>query len=131
MLPDDQRLIASRYGLSDPKVMVSWIRSLNYLRNVGAHHSRLWNRNMTEQPKKPKMGDAPLFDQTWSNNAHMLARPFIGLCLIQFFLQTINPTSSWWQRLTDLLLNEFPDLTHLDIDLNAMGIIEGWKEWKW
>ena len=48
MLPDDQRLIASRYGLSDPKVMVSWIRSLNYLRNVCAHHSRLWNRNMTE-----------------------------------------------------------------------------------
>ncbi|WP_044409262.1 Abi family protein [Thiomicrospira microaerophila] len=77
------------------------------------------------------MGDAPLFDQAWNNNAHTLARPFIGLCLIHFFLQTINPTSSWWQRLTDLLLNEFPDLTHLDIDLNAMGIIEGWNEWKW
>ncbi|MFA6699227.1 MAG: Abi family protein [Thiomicrospira sp.] len=129
MLPDDQRKIASRYGISDPKVMVSWIRSLNYLRNVCAHHSRLWNRNMTEQPKKPKPSEAPLFEQAW-NDAHSLARPFLGLCLIQFYLCTINPTSSWWRRLTELL-NTFPELEHLGIDLKAMGVIEGWKDWRW
>ncbi|WP_263081273.1 Abi family protein [Endozoicomonas sp. Mp262] len=52
----DQIEIASRYGVSEFKVFSSWLRSLNYLRNLCAHHSRLWNRNIIDQPKLPERG---------------------------------------------------------------------------
>ena len=37
----DQQKIARKYGIDDFKVFSSWLRSLNYLRNLCAHHSRL------------------------------------------------------------------------------------------
>lgn len=132
LLPEDQRLISTRYGLADPKVMVSWIRCLNYLRNLCAHHSRLWNRNMTVQPKKPKPGEIPHLELVWEKeHNHLLARSFVALCLIQFFLKTINPSSSWWDRLKGLISEDFPDLEHVGIDINSLGVIEDWLSWEW
>lgn len=50
----DKDLIAAKYGIQDFTVMESWLRTLNYVRNVAAHHSRLWNKNLIDQPKLPK-----------------------------------------------------------------------------
>ena len=52
----EQDAIAKGYGLpeSHGQMFATWLRSLNYLRNVSAHHSRLWNRNVVDQPKLPK-----------------------------------------------------------------------------
>jgi len=131
MRQEDQDRIAARYGLSNGRVLASWLRSLNYLRNVCAHHSRLWNRNIIDQPKKPDSGEVPLFEQAWQpGHENMLARVFVLLCVIQHLLNTINPCSSWWQRLKALLL-AFPDLNHIGLDLKSMGVIEGWEQWSW
>ena len=51
MRTTEQDAIASQYGISDGRVFATWLRSLNYLRNVCAHHSRLWNRNIVDQPR--------------------------------------------------------------------------------
>ena len=131
MLQQDQDQISARYGIRDGRVLASWLRSLNYLRNVCAHHSRLWNRNMVDQPKRPDIGEAPLFEHAWQpGQQHILARVFILLCVIQHLLTTINPGSSWWQRLKSLLL-AFPDLTYVGLDLKGMGVIDGWEQWSW
>jgi abortive infection bacteriophage resistance protein len=45
--------IATRFGVPDWRLMVSWLRCLNYVRNVIAHHGRLWNLNLSENPKLP------------------------------------------------------------------------------
>ncbi|MFA1626343.1 Abi family protein [Rhizobium mongolense] len=58
MREGDQDAIAKKYGLSNGRVFASWLRSLNYLRNVSAHHSRLWNRNIIDQPKLPSEKEA-------------------------------------------------------------------------
>lgn len=42
--------IASNFGLTPP-VLESWLHSLNVLRNVCAHHGRLWNRALPFEPK--------------------------------------------------------------------------------
>lgn len=49
----EQDAISRQYGVSNGRVFATWLRSLNYLRNVCAHHSRLWNRNIVDQPKLP------------------------------------------------------------------------------
>jgi len=44
----DQKAVSARYG-RQPRDMVSWMHQLVYVRNLCAHHSRLWDRNMVHQ----------------------------------------------------------------------------------
>ena len=130
MLVADQDAIARGYGVKDGRVFASWLRSLNYLRNVCAHHCRLWNRNIVEQPKLP-----PVAELAWladfHGNSHRLARPFLLLCMTQHLMQHINPGSSWGQRLRTLLIEKFPSLDHLGLNLAGMGADEGWESRAW
>lgn len=119
--PDDQRKIAEKYGIKKGKVFVSWLRSLNYLRNVCAHHSRLWNRNMSVQPSLPNDGTIAWISG-FKDDRHSQARPFLHLCIARHLLSVINPESSWCHRLYQLL-DEFPDLEHLGLSLQGMGVI--------
>ena len=124
----DQEEISTKYGIANGRVFATWLRCLNYLRNVSAHHSRLWNRNMSVQPKKPNTGEAPTFAAAWDDN-HVQARTFLLLCIAQHLLNRINPTSSWWARVKEHL-HTFPDIESLELNLKGMGVIEGWHEWE-
>jgi hypothetical protein len=46
-------------------------------------------------------------------------------------MQVINPSSSWGSRLKQHLVGEFPDLSHLGITLQGMGVDEGWEQRVW
>ncbi|MGZ3836022.1 MAG: Abi family protein [Mucilaginibacter sp.] len=129
MTEADQDAIASKYGLSNGRTFASWLRSLNYLRNVCAHHSRLWNRNIVDQPKLPKVGEVSWIE-SFRGDEHRLARPFLLLCIAKHLLTIINPSSTWEQRVQQLLM-EFPDLQHLGLNLAGMGAVEGWEQWGW
>lgn len=41
-----KRSIAAYFGLAD-KVFASWLHSVVYVRNICAHHSRLWNKTLS------------------------------------------------------------------------------------
>lgn len=125
----DQDEIAQKYGLSNGRIFASWLRCLNYLRNVCAHHSRLWNRNMDNQPKLPPAHELAWVEHFIGQN-HYQARVFLLLCISKYLLTTINPNTTWWERLTQLLL-EFPALDHLELNLNSMGVISDWEQWAW
>lgn len=128
----DQDAIASSYGLEDGRVFASWLRSLNYLRNVCAHHSRLWNRNIVEGPKLPKLGQVPALDAFVGESGNVLrTRPFLLMCICQHLMRVINPSSSWGARFKQHLATQFPDLSHLGITLIGMGVDEGWDQRAW
>ncbi len=103
----DQDEIANKYGISNGRILASWLRSLNYLRNVCAHHSRLWNRNIVDRPQLPSAIDVhnglPFLADLQLNQ-----RVFALLCISKHLLNVINPSSTWGQRLKQLLLNDFP-----------------------
>src|SRR3989304_1360214 len=48
----DQKEIALRYGLQ-PNILRSWMHHLVYIRNLCAHHSRLWDRVWEIKPELP------------------------------------------------------------------------------
>lgn len=128
----DQDAIASSYGVRDGRVFASWLRSLNYLRNVCAHHSRLWNRNIVEGPKLPAPGQVGSLDGFVRDESNALrTRPFLLLCICQHLMLVINPASSWGSRLKTHLLEEFPALSHLGITLQGMGVDQGWEQRVW
>ncbi|HCV78581.1 Abi family protein [Pseudomonas oryzihabitans] len=121
----DQDAIAAKYGLSNGRVFSSWLRSLNYLRNVCAHHSRLWNRNIVDQPKLPYLAEAP-WVQPFIGNVHALARCYLLLRITRHLLDVVNPRSTWSQRIKAHLLS-FPELSHLGLNIAGMGAQPGWE----
>lgn len=130
MAEADQNAISQEYGISNGRIFGSWLRSLNYLRNVCAHHSRLWNRNIVDQPKLPPIEQAPALS-AFHNDAQRRARPFMLLCITQHLMKVINPSSSWGERLKTLLEKDFPNLAHLELSLDGMGIDQDWQKRDW
>jgi len=46
-----------------PSLLVSWIHSMNFIRNVCAHHARLWNREIAISMKLPRTLEWGQIDQ--------------------------------------------------------------------
>ncbi|EJI85482.1 Abi family protein [Alishewanella aestuarii B11] len=128
MREKEQDAISALYGLSNGRVFASWLRSLNYLRNVCAHHSRLWNRNIIDQPKLPDTAEVAWIADFTSNN-HAIARCFLLLKICQHLLLMINPSSTSPAKMREQLL-DFPDLAHIGLDLKGMGVTADWTN-KW
>ena len=112
---NSRRDVASYYGLPDT-VMESWIHSLVYVRNICAHHSRLWNRTLRIQPVAPRHPHHPFISSSSLNN-----RVYYVLCIIKYLLDIIDPSHKMQCQLTWLWVN-YPM-----IDKRAMGFPEGWE----
>lgn len=121
----EQDTIAAKYGVANGRVFATWLRSLNYLRNVCAYHSRLWNRNIVDQPKLPSASVMP-WVAPFEASDHAKARCFLLINMLRHLLGIINPGSHWPDRMKAHLLN-FPDLSHLDLNVWGMGVPTGWE----
>lgn len=112
----DKNLIAQKYNV-DGVTFAKWLRSLNFIRNVSAHHSRLWNTNVLEL--SPKKQNWPVMKNT---------KPFMYFAVMAHLLSVICPNSSWTQRLVNEL-NACP-ITRKDIlSLEDFGVCEDWERW--
>ena len=107
-----RKAIATHFGY-DEKILVSWFRSLNMLRNMCAHHNRLWNFHMlVDQPKVAKK-----FRSEMTRTDRLYARVIVLIAL----LDEIAHGSDWKQRLIDLI-NRFPR-----VPTAAMGFPADWR----
>jgi len=127
----DKRDIAGYFGLSD-RVLSSWLHSIVYLRNICAHHSRLWNREMQIQPNIPLTPQHPFISQTTYTNSEGVTLPlnnktYFILSMVIYLMNTINPKHTIQSKFRKLL-QKYPN-----IDTNAMGFPANWEEehlWK-
>lgn len=97
--PSDRSPIARVYGL-DQRVFKAFLRHLTYVRNVCAHHSRMWNRNLTitmELPRKKPYGLQPSF------NTDSPRKIYNTLVMLLYLMDQISPGHRWRQRLFNLL----------------------------
>ena len=118
--------VAGVYGVNEA-VLVSWLRSLTYLRNLCAHHSRLWNRDFAIKPLVAhKLGTllAP-FPKTLPDGRTIQVQPpsrFYALAVVLFdFLTVVSVGTVWNERLATLLDS------HAFVDPMAMGFPTNWK----
>ena len=123
----DKSAIAAKYCLEDFTVMESWLRTLNFVRNVAAHHSRLWNKNLVDQPKLPKTGEIAAFDPI-VNAPHVSqevsTRLYSVICILIHMLKIISPSSSWRDRMREMI-DQFPQVPSLSI--SDMGFPVQWQ----
>lgn len=121
----DKRSIANHFGL-DEHVFESWIHCLVYVRNICAHHARLWNRRLSITPKIPLNPDGKWIKITTLPHENKLDKPinsrvFFLLSMIVFLLNTINPSHTFKEKLSSLL-EKYPV-----IDTRAMGFPPNWQ----
>ena len=108
--------IARTFGVHHV-VLSSWLETLLVVRNVVAHHGRLWNRQMGERPKIPNK------DAAWHSPVEIDASRLFGvLSICRYCLRRIAPQSSWQNRL-EALFSEFPM-----IPLERIGFPANWRD---
>lgn len=124
----DQQAIAARYGIADWKTFASWVRSLSYLRNLVAHHSRVWNRNMVSYPVPPSTAWPP-WGSAFEGQRDLLTKPFIQLAMVCHLVGVICPGSGWPERMA-AHLRAFPrQASKRQLSIADMGAPEGWEAW--
>lgn len=107
----DQRALAVRFGAGNEHIFVSWLRAMKFIRNVSAHHDRLWNRPMIGWPTIPAQRRLPGFNPPLlpsGRNGPSVNRIYATLCVMAFMLRQICPRSGWPARLRAFLLADFP-----------------------
>ncbi|MBO7596345.1 MAG: Abi family protein [Bacteroidales bacterium] len=110
-----KRDVASAFGVSDI-VFASWLHTLVYVRNICAHHARLWNRSFGIRPLMPRHPR----HQFIALPASGTQRVYFALSIIRYLLNIISPQNDMTNKLKTLL-TAFPE-----IDTAAMGFPNGW-----
>lgn len=111
-LPKDTQRIEQHFGWKMP-VLRSWFRSLSDLRNICAHHGRVWNREFGSRPEMPRKIPAswPGIPNSIETGSHKhpgqrldpRRRLYLQLVVIESLMQVVSPTSQWAERLVTLL----------------------------
>jgi abortive infection bacteriophage resistance protein len=115
-LSTEKKKIALHFGISHPPVLESWIQSMTYIRNVCAHHSRLWNRILTV---RPNYLERPV--NTWISDRPANNKSYYLTCCFLYMLRSINPNTRFVENFKKLLDR------HKDINLAAMGFPQDWE----
>lgn len=121
----DQTAVARALGVSNGKRMVSFLHSMSYVRNVCAHHSRLWNRQLTVTLPK-------FYDSEVGPDLHHLASRPVGmkvyptLAVMAYLVRNIAPHSRWPIRLTEEV-KKFPRVPQLS-PAEDMAFPDGWSQ---
>ena len=93
-----KRDIANHFGVSQPVVFQSWIRSITYVRNICAHHSRLWNRILTNKPMIPRTPPSLWISTPMPSNDKI----YYFLSCLTHMLREIQPETTFVDRLKNL-----------------------------
>lgn len=112
----DRQGIARCYGV-DETVLTSFLHHLTIVRNICAHHGRLWSRRLSFQIKIPRRPE-----QLYRSMNHQEPRLLYNtLVMLEYFMNIISPDHHWKNRLLDLLHK------HPVANVLAMGFPDDWQ----
>lgn len=125
----DKKRIASFFDVHH-KVFTSWLHTLTYVRNLCAHHSRLWNRDLAIEPNRLLKPVGNWIGLEFQNNK----RVFYFLSLVKYMLDRANPNNTLTKRI-DNLLKKYPTVPvqFLGIPSDGNGKMLNWRNeplWK-
>jgi abortive infection bacteriophage resistance protein len=112
-----KKAVADGFGVPS-EVLESWILALNTVRNLCAHHARLWNKELGVKPRIPLQAQYPQWHEPVAIGPE---RVFGILSICKHCLDRIAPQSHWPERMRELLAG-YPE-----IPITAMGFPENWE----
>ena len=116
LIVDLNKRVARQFNLPQHEVLESWMRSVTVLRNCCAHHSRLWNRYLSNAPQMNASlrGAWVNIDGVDANKVYAIA------CCIAYWLDSMGYGLDFKNELKSLLVS-YPQ-----VDPAAMGFPENW-----
>ncbi len=112
----------AQYFAVDARILESWLQSTSYMRNICAHHSRLWNRHLTIKPTLPKHPQRQwLLDTAIDDN-----RIYALLSCMVYLLESIDSrVRQTFASEIATLVRSFPSIPNLSIV--SMGFPMQWQ----
>lgn len=118
----DRTDIAKAFGIKDDSIFCSWLHTLNYVRNICAHHARLWNILMDITPTKYVNKDP---SKIWLTDTEVQcaqsSKLYYTLCIILYLLQTVNPKTNFRKQFLEMLA-KYPN-----VNVGYMGFPSDWE----
>ena len=120
----DRKDIASFFGLHH-SVFTSWLHTIVYVRNICAHHGRLWNREFAIKPEILRNPSQNWIQAKFNSNSH---RTFYFLCILKYLLKSASPSNHFKTKL-EKLFAKYPTLPiqFLGIPTNDEGTLVEWR----
>lgn len=112
--------VANDFGLYSSKELSSWLEAISVLRNIIAHHSRLWNRSLAKQPMNIKG-----HRDKWIVNPLTLEqkkRPYGVITAMLYLCNAVNPKNNIKKEILELIDN------NKDIPIYRLGFLGNWRE---
>jgi len=110
---DERKAVAANFG-TDEAIFSNWLHVLTYIRNICAHHGRLWNRQFVIKLKVAK------------RHQHVLGstndRYYALAVVIEDLMRRVAPGTGWHLRLHHLLQ------THAFVSPAVMRFPQQWQD---
>lgn len=123
---DDQRKIAERYGLQNDD-LGSILLHLTYVRNLCAHHCRIWDRLWSVKATLPH---GPMWQRPMMSGNDRL---FFTVCIIQRLLRRCPAAADFAIQWCDRMLRQLSQPPNTPQALLCMGMPDQWMKhpvWK-
>lgn len=116
LMDEDKEEVASYFQVSRYSMFESWIASLNHVRNLCAHHNRLFRKPLVVRPGIKQMREMQELDHVRGLNEIRAAKIYPVLVISAFMMNAIDPESSWVERAVDLFesLEDLPTASLAD-----------------
>ncbi len=114
----DKKKISRAFDVP-PDILQSWMHSFVYIRNTCAHHSRIWNRELSIRPKIP--GNRKVLRNI--NNK----RIYCAIAILHYSFRKLNIDFNIKGKISKLFE------LHPSVNIHAMGFDTNWREsalWK-
>lgn len=122
----EKAAIANEMGLNLHSELSSWLEAIAYVRNIIAHHSRLWSRNMVKRPidqlKNPisQWFVNPITDV-------QIKKPFLIISSMLYLCNMVTPGHQIKSKILDLFK------TNPNVPIYKLGFLNNWQNeplWK-
>lgn len=117
--------LVNSVGEGDVALLSNWFNHLRYVRNLCAHHSRLWNRTLDVSLAKA-VGLAGMTHLDEKSRR----RIYGTIVVLAYLLARVHPQSDWKARIRDLIETQ---ASALGLEMEAMGFPADWERsplWK-
>jgi len=122
----EKAIIAKEMGLNLNTELSSWLEALTYVRNIVAHHSRLWSRTMVKTPvERINNPIGPWFSKPLL--PVQTKKPFLIISCMVYLCNQVNPDNDIKRKITELIDS------NPSIPIYKLGFLNNWKNepiWK-
>jgi len=117
----EKSTIAKEMGLNLHSELSSWLEAIAYVRNIVAHHSRLWSRNMVKTPTEKIINPS---GQWFTNPLQPVQtkKPFLLISCMVYLCNEVTPKNQIKTKILELIK------ANPKIPVYKLGFLNNWEK---